>query len=80
MSLSLASCTNRYAKIDQNFGQSVNQALDRQKIKDTHPSDDHSAITAKEIAKEFKAYTEGKSVQSSSSNSLSGSSGAGATQ
>jgi hypothetical protein len=72
--LLVASCVNTHEKINENFGKSVNQALDNQKIKNAHLPNDAPAVTYKEVAKDYKEYTEGKSVQSSSSNTLSGSS------
>ena len=72
--LLVASCINTHEKINENFGKSVNQALDNQKIKNAHSPNDAPAITYKEVAKDYKDYIEGKSVQSSSTNALSGSS------
>ncbi|CAN4267625.1 hypothetical protein MCEZLEM10_00301 [Methylophilaceae bacterium] len=72
--LLVASCINTHEKINENFGKSVNQALDNQKIKNAHSPNDAPTMTYKEVAKDYKDYIEGKSVQSSSSNSLSGSS------
>ena len=72
--LLVASCINTHEKINENFGKSVNQALDNQKIKNAHSPNDAPAMTYKEVAKDYKDYIEGKSVQSSSTNALSGSS------
>ena len=72
--LLVASCINTHEKINENFGKSVNQALDNQKIKNAHSPNDAPAITYKEVAKDYKDYIEGKLVQSSSTNALSGSS------
>ena len=72
--LLVASCVNPHEKINENFGKSVNQALDNHKIKNAHSPNDAPAMTYKEVAKDYKDYIEGKSVQSSSTNALSGSS------
>ena len=72
--LLVTSCVNTHEKINENFGKSVNQALDNQKIKNAHSPKDPPAMTYKEVAKDYKDYIEGKSVQSSSTNALSGSS------
>ena len=69
--LLVTSCVNTHEKINENFGKSVNQALDNQKIKNAHSPNDAPAMTYKEVAKD---YIEGKSVQSSSTNALGGSS------
>ena len=72
--LLVVSCVNPHKNINDNFGKSVNQALDNQKIKNAHSPNDAPAMTYKEVAKDYKDYIEGKSVQSSSTNALSGSS------
>ena len=72
--LLVVSCVNPHKNINDNFGKSVNQALDNQKIKNAHSPKDPPAMTYKEVAKDYKDYIEGKSVQSSSTNALSGSS------